>query len=350
MAKILISHPMYPGTIRRLALGPANSILKEKIDIASIPEEVFYKNHDDEEIFYIPNISLKQLPDEQYDPSLTILHQALETLRPDVLIVGNNSVPGTAIAAWRKAVGYGRRLFIIRRGVDTRAIDKVAARQYRVVVDNLPGINSPYVAKHMSRYLKLNEAEPNRKLAVIGVGNIGKSIALDGIEQGLEVCLLSPSLQNPQKRQRILWQRGIPSENVICAESIDRAFADANYVAIAVPWENSDGSINADAIEEHHIRSLAPNAQVVSASVPRIFSEDAIALMNEWVRQEKMFVRIDTSKRRAHEVKKRYPYLDAAHDVAFAAPECQQALDNAMLKKAREFLQSPVQEQFVVAL
>lgn len=349
MARILISHPMYPGTIRRLGLGRANSLLNGKTDISSIPEEVFYRNNGDEEIIYIPRISLKQLPDEQDDPSLTILRQALETLRPDVLIVGNNAVPGTAIAAWRKAVGYQRRLLIIRRGVDTRAIDKVAARQYRVTVDNLPGINSPYVAKHMSRYLKLNEAKSNQKLAVIGVGNIGKNIALDGIEQGLEVRLLSPSLQDPQKRQGILWQRGIPPEKVICAESIDRALADASYVAIAVPWENSDGSTNAGAIGEHHLRSLAPGAQIVSASVPRIFAEGAIALMNEWVRQEKMFVRIDTSKRRAHEVKKNYPYLDVAHDVAFAAFECQQALDNAMLKKAREFVQSPLQERFVTA-
>jgi hypothetical protein len=348
MTKILISHPMHPATIRKLGLRLANLILDRKLNLSSFPEEVLYKNNGNEKIIYIPSISLKQIPDEQNDPSLDILRQALTNFQPDVLIVGNNAVPKMAIAAWRKAVGYSKKLLIIRRGVDTRAIDKDAARQYKVSVDNLPGINSPYVAQHMSHYLKLDETKPSCKLAVIGVGNIGKNIALDGIARGLDVHLLSPSLQDPRKRQLTLWQRGIPAEKVNCAQNSDRAFENATHVAISVPWENSDGSKNVDIIDEHHIRSLAPNAKIVSASVPRIFSQQALALMNEWVRQEKMFLRIDTSKRRAQEVKKNYPYIDAAHDVAFAAPECQQELDNAMLKKAREFLLTSVRDKVLV--
>jgi predicted dinucleotide-binding enzyme len=347
MTKILISHPIHPVTIRRLGLRLANFIFNQS-DVFSFPEEFFYRNRSDEEIVYIPNISLKQTPDEQNDPSLDILCQALTVFQPDVLIVGNNAVPKMAIAAWRKAMGYSKNLLIIRRGVDTRAIDKEAARQYQVCVDNLPGINSPYVAQHMSRYLQLYETEPKRKLAIIGTGNIGKNIALDGIAWSLDVHLLSPSLQDPSKRQITLWQRGIPSQKVVCAQNCDRVFENATYVAISVPWENSDGSKNADIIDEHHIRSLAPNARIVSASVPRIFSQKALALMNEWVQQEKIFLRIDTSKRRAQEVKRHYPSIDAAHDVAFAAPECQQELDNAMLAKAREFRSASVWDKVLV--
>jgi hypothetical protein len=346
MSTILITHPIDRGTIQRLNLEPVNfnSSLNRKPFL--IPEEVFYRNNGKEEIIYIPNISVKQLSNERYDPSLKVLRQALSIAEPDVLIVGNNAVPGIAIATWRKAVGYERKLLIIRRGVDTRAIDKVAAEKYRVSVDNLPGINSPYVAKHMSKYLKLNEAEPGGKLAVLGVGNIGKHIAIEGIDRGLEVHLFSPSLQNPQKRRLILWQKGIPRGKVICAESIDRLLVGANYFAISVPWENRDRSTNADMLDEHHIRSLAPNPKIASASVPKVFSEEAIALMNERVRLGKMLVRIDTSKRRADEVKKNYPCLDVAHDVAFAASECQQELDRAMLEKARKFVQIPVQDRF----
>lgn len=347
MTKILISHPIHPLTIRKLGLRLTNFI-SNKSDIFSFPEEFFYCNRNEEEIVYIPNISLKQTPDEQHDPSLDILRQALTVFQPDVLIVGNNAVPKMAIAAWRKAVGYSKNLLIIRRGVDTRAIDKEAARQYKVCVDNLPGINSPYVAQHMSRYLKLYETQPKRKLAVIGTGNIGKNIALDGIAWDLDVYLLSPSLQDPRKRLLTLWQRGIPYQKVVCAQNCDRVFENATYVAISVPWENSDGSKNTDIIDEHHIRSLAPNARIVSASVPRIFSEKALALMNEWMQQEKIFFRIDTSKRRAQEVKKNYPYIDAAHDVAFAAPECQQELDNAMLEKAKEFVPNSVWDTVLV--
>lgn len=347
MAKILISHPIHAATIRKLGLRLTHFIFNRS-NLSLIPEEVFYQDNGDEEIIYIPSISLKQIPDEQNDPSLDLLSQALRNFQPDVLIVGNNAVPKTAIAAWRKAVGYSKKLLIIRRGVDTRAIDKDAARQDRVYVDNLPGINSPYVAQHMRRCLKLNEAKPPQKLAVIGVGNIGKNIALDGIARGLEVHLLSPSLQDPHKRQLTLLQRGIPAQKVTCAQNSDRAFENATYVAISVPWENNDGSKNADIIDENRIKSLAPHAKIVSASVPRIFSEKALTLMNEWVQQEKIFIRIDTSKRRAQEVKKNYPHINAAHDVAFAAPECQQELDRAMLEKAKEFLLFSVRDKMLV--
>jgi hypothetical protein len=337
MARILITHPMDRSTILKLGLNRKFFL---------IPEEIFYRNNGNEEIIYIPNISLKQIPDEHYDPSLEVLCQALTIIRPDVLIVGNNAVPRMAIAAWRTAIGYDRKLLIIRRGVDTRAIDKVAAEKYRVCVDNLPGINSPYVAKHMSKYLKLNEAQPGSKLAVLGVGNIGKHIAIEGINNNLEVHLFSPSLQDSYKRELILWQRGIPRKKVTCAESIDRLLAGATHVAISIPWENGNRSTNADIINEHQIRSLAPNGKIVSASVPKVFSEGAIALMNERVRLGKMLVRIDTSKRHVDETKKNYPCLDLAHDVAFAASECQQDLDRAMLEKARKFAQIPVQERF----
>jgi hypothetical protein len=337
MARILITHPMDRDTILKLGLDRKPFLIQE---------EVFYGNNGNEEIIYIPNISLKQISDERYDPSLEILCQALTILRPNVLIVGNNAVPRMAIAAWRTVIGYEQKLLIIRRGVDTRAIDKVAAEKYRVGVDNLPGINSPYVASHMSGYLKLNEARSGCKLAVLGVGNIGKHIAIEGIKRGLEVHLFSPSLQDPYKRRLILWQRGIPKEKVICAESIDNLLADANHVAISLPWENRDRSTNADTINEHHIRSLAPNAKIASASVPKVFSQGAIALMNERVRLGKMLVRIDTSKRHADETKKNYPCLDLAHDVAFAISECQQELDNAMLEKARKFVQTPLQNWF----
>ena len=172
------------------------------------------------------------------------------------------------------------------------------------------------------------------------MGNIGKNIALEAIECGLHVELLSPSLQKPGTRWQTLYKRGINPERVVCAESIAQALKDATYVAISVPWENNDSGTNAGMIEAKHIESLASSAQIVSASVPRIFSEQALALMNDRVQQGQIYVRIDTSKRRADEIKQSYPHIDAAHDQAFATPECQQQLDHAMLLKAREFLHS----------
>jgi hypothetical protein len=339
MAKILISHPINEVSIQKLSFEKINSLSTHSIDLDSIGEDVFYTNDADGEIFYIPGISLKQLPEELHDPSLKTLCHALETIQPDVLIVGNNAVPGMAIEAWRKAVGKTKKLLIIRRGVDTRAIDKLSANQHSVIVDNLPGINSPYVAQHMIEYLKLDEAKSGSKIAIIGVGNIGRNVAIKAIECGLSVHLLSPSLQDPDKRLPTLSERGISYDKVICADSIAEVLRDAIYISVAIPWEDGCGGTNIDKIGIKEIKSLATNPQIASASVPRVFTEEALNLMNEMVKQGEMYVRIDTSKRRAVEAKRKYPYIDACHDVAFAAPECQQALDKAMLAKARAFLQ-----------
>lgn len=340
MARILISHPIAEKTIQKLGLYKIRSSFNcNGTDISAMTEDVFYTNNAGEEIFYIPSIASKQSADETHDPTLETLRQALEIFQPNVLIVGNNTVNRAAIVAWYHAVGDAKKLQIIRRGVDTRAIDKITAQQYNIIVDNLPGLNSPYVAQHMSEYLNLKKAQAHSKIAIIGVGNIGKEIAIKAIDYDLEVHLFSPSLQIPELRQSTLLNRGIPPEKVVCALSIEQAFIKASYVAIAVPWENFKGGNNAGMIEEKHILSLAANARIVSASVPGIFSDQTLSLMNEWMGQQKIYVRIDTPKRHAEKVKQDYPYLDAAHDEAFAAPECQQMLDEAMLKKARSFIQ-----------
>ena len=345
MARILITHPIYEGTIVKLSLKKIHPSLQARADLSPIPEEVFYARNKSEEIFYIPGIAIKQQPNEKHDPSLEILRLALETIKPDVLIAGNNAVPGKAIAAWRAAVESDKRLLAIRRGVDTRAIDKLAASEYSVAVGNLPGINSPFVAKHMIKHLKLEDAKPGSKIAVVGVGNIGKNVAIEAIKLDLSVHLLSPSLQEfSSKRSEILARKGIPSEKVICAQSLEQALEGANYLSIAVPWEKRSGGTHVDTIGVNHIESLAANAKIASASVPRIFTEQALTLMNDRIKQGKIYVRIDSSKRRAVEAKQNYPYLDACHDQAFACAECQEELDNAMLEKARAFVSNSVLE------
>lgn len=343
MAKILITHPIDPVTIEKLSLKKIHPSLKPVQRLSSIAEEVHYVKNSAEEIFYIPSIAIKQTPEEETDPSLESLRQILEKIQPDVLIVGNNAVPGKAIVAWRASVGKEKKLLAIRRGVDTRAIDKEAARLESVAVGNLPGINSPFVARHMIKYLKLDEAKSGSKIAIVGVGNIGKNIAIKAIDCGLSVHLLSPSLQDNSRRDSYLNSKKIPADKVVCSEKIDSALNDASHVAIAIPWKNDFGT-NQDSINLEAIESLTANAKIVSASVPRIFSIEALKLMNHLAGEEKIYVRIDTSKRRAVETKINYPNLDVCHDRAFASSECQQALDRAVLEKARKFIENSTRE------
>lgn len=339
MCKILVSHPIHSSIIKELHLEPIGNLYREKFKLTDIIHNIFYQSTDNREILYIPGISIAQVPDEANDPTLIDLANSLAGFKPNVLIVGNNAVPGFALRAWREAIASERPLLVIRRGVDTRAIDKDAAQKYRVSVGNLPGINSPFVAQHMIEYLELEKAKVRDKIAVLGMGNIAQPIVHKAIEKNLNVQVISPSLQAATKREQQLrlQERGIDCDRVTCAKSLEQAFIDASYVAVAVPWEHPKGGLNAGIIEVDLLKKLEKCARIVSASPPRVFSADALALMNEKMNSGAIYVRIDTAKRLAQEAKVKYPHLEIAYDRAFAAPECQRSLDRAWLKQAQQF-------------
>ena len=339
MNKILVSHRIHTSIVKELGLEKLESSQKTNMGLGFVHDDIFYAVDLTEAILYIPSIAAKQIPDEESDPTLIVLQKVLQAYQPDVLIAGNNAVPGLAICAWRTAVGSSKDLLVIRRGVDTRAIDKAAAAEQRVNVGNLPGINSPFVAQHMLKYLKLEQAQPNSKIAIIGVGNIGKNIANRAINLGLDVHLFSLSLQNPNLRTSILEQRGINPHQVTCASSREEALVGAEYLAIAIPWENPQGQLNAGMISPQHLEILSVNARIASASPPKIFAPQALAFLNQKISQGELYVRIDTAQRLAEEAKQAYPHLETAYNEAFAAPECQRALDYAWLDQARTFLQ-----------
>ncbi len=335
MYRILISHSIDPYTINELHLREARYPANK--ELAGVDEPVFYAANSAEEYLYIPSIAAKQQPQEERDPTLEILRQVLMTFQPNVLIVGNNAVPAKAIRCWRQAVGPSRDLLIIRRGVDTRAIDCEVAAEEFVKVGNLPGINSPFVAKFQVEWLKLSEDRANSKVAVIGVGNIGKNIALRALDFGLDVHLFSPSLQDTEQRARTLRDRSIPPELVTCATSLAAVFENAKYVAISIPWLDSYGNPHQDLLTQEYVASTQKKARFSSVSPPRMFSHQALGWMNEQAKKGELSIRIDSAKRLVEEIRSDYPYLELGHDVAFADRVCQQALDRAMLSQAKNF-------------
>lgn len=331
MKKILITHPIAQATIDKYCLDKINEnfTLGEK--------KAYFCQSSHEEILYTPDIGSQQIPDEKNDPTIIRLEELLISFQPDVLIVGSNAVPERVLDKWRLAVGNQRDLMVIRRGVDIRAIALNSAEKNNIKVTNLPGVNSPYVAQHMMKFLALKLADNNSKIAIIGVGNIGKEIVKEAIENNLNTHVFTPSLVVPEKRNSYLMERGINPQQVVCHQSITTLLEDATHVAIAIPWLDREGKPQAGIITETEIKSLRFPAIIVSASVPRIFSPEALTLMNQLGKENKILVRIDTAQRRAEEFKPLYPYIKFAHNEAFASPRCQEALDNAMLEKARKF-------------
>lgn len=324
MKKIIITHPIATTTIEKLNL----KTIEEKYSLEE--EKAYYQEINNQAILYVPDIGAKQIPDEENDPSIKRLEDLLVRFQADILIVGSNAVPSCVLTSWRQAVGNHKDLMVIRRGVDTRAIAVSTARKLNIKIGNLPGINSPYVAQHLLKYLELEKAEIYSKIAIIGVGNIGKVIVNQALKYNLKTYLFSPSLRDKNQRNSYLQSKGINPDSVICSNSIAEVMENATHAAIAIPGQDKEGNPQADLITEREIKSLKLPSRIVSASVPRIFSQTALTLMNDLAQQGNMFVRIDTGQRRAEEFKPLYPHLKFAHNEAFASPECQEALDIAM--------------------
>lgn len=331
MRKIIITHPIAEATVSKL-----NFKLVDDIFTLS-NEKIFYQEDLEECILYVPNIGSNQIPDEKNDPAIEKLNNYLISFKPHILIVGSNAVPEKVIVNWREAVGKNQPLMIIRRGVDTRSINVSIAKKNDIVVTNLPGINSPYVAQHMIKYLKLNEAKKTDKIAIIGIGNIGKKILHKSLDYHLKTYIFSPSLINENEQLSYLTKKSINPNKVICTKSISEVINKATHVAIAIPWQDKNGKPQAGIITETDIKNLQLPAKIISASVPRIFTPCALALMDKLAKAQEMFVRIDTAKRRAEEFTPQYTHLNFNYNQAFASVDCQIALDNAMLLKARNF-------------
>lgn len=334
MKKVIITHPIASASIEKLNLKS----IHEKYSLED--KKAYYQEINNQAILYVPDIGAKQIPDEENDPSIDRLGYLLTQFQPDILIVGSNAVPAWVLTSWREAVGNERELMVIRRGVDTRAIAVFTAEKLNIKVGNLPGINSPYVAQHMLKYLELDKADKNKnKIAIIGVGNIGKVIVNESLKYNLNTHIFSPSLIDKNRQNFYLQERGINPAQVICEDSLAKVIHNATHVAIAIPWKDKDGKPQADLITAKEIETLTQPCKIVSASVPRIFSESALKLMDELSQKGKIFVRIDTAQRRAEEFKPLYPHLQFAHNEAFASPECQEALDLAMFALIEQHFQ-----------
>lgn len=337
--KLLVTHPLSPEGILGMSLkkseGPA--WLQPLIGKFGLTE--IYEGHRDGRSFlYLPEISTRQKPDEALDPMLSLMEEVLSGYKPDVLVVGNNAVPAKAISSWRASIGEGPPLLVIRRGVDTRAINKLAAQENNVMVGNLPGVNSPYVAKTMIRHLNLEKAAPGDKIAVIGVGGIGKPIVDEAIAHRLRVVVYSPSLADAATRASSLRNKGLDPTRISVASSLDEALQGAKYLAISVPYESPGGTRQDGIFTLAAVQKMASQPTVVSCSIPNVLSPEALKHLDGLAAQGQAKVQIDTAKRHALELREHYPHIHADYDKAFADPACQRDLDRCFLGLADQVM------------
>ncbi len=156
----------------------------------------------------------------RFDPKLKdeALAAAVEQFRPDVLVVRSTKVPETVLAA-------GALKLVVRAGAGYNTIDVPAASRRGIYVSNCPGKNAIAVAELTfglilaldrqiaDNVIALRRGEWNksgfskarglfgRTLGLIGLGQIGREVALRAAAFGMPVVAWSRSLTADLARQ-----------------------------------------------------------------------------------------------------------------------------------------------------
>jgi lactate dehydrogenase-like 2-hydroxyacid dehydrogenase len=269
---------------------------------------------------------------------------------PNVLVVGNNRISEKFLHHWHKLLSTSKlpsikSPMIIRRGIELGGIPIELSKNYNITLKNIPSINSPYVARHMLNHLRLPSSS-NQSITVMGAGDIGLPIIKSALSLGLSVRAVSDSLLKEGKaRQRkideifaYLSEFHLNNKTLLSfPHSLRQSLYRSNYVAISVPWWLEDKkSHNKDMLSVDDLSVLSPNATIVSASNPRIFTEDALLWLNRSISNNRLSkVRIDTGHSYADEVSQRYNChsLDVKAGEAFYYDDCLIRLDRSIFKE-----------------
>ncbi|MGH1487126.1 MAG: hypothetical protein ACRBCI_13010 [Cellvibrionaceae bacterium] len=335
MARIHITFPLHAHTVERLGLKEDQITELDKVSI-----------------FYQPEIGQKQDWRKVGNVMYSAMEQSIINFRPDVIVIGNNRVPESVLHNWKDSMEKSSNIspMIIRRGIELGGIPVELADEYGIHLKNIPRINSPYVARHMLRHLNLSRSLPGQTIAVLGAGDIGLPIIKAAVRNGLHVRIISDSLlSGADNHKRIrkmdsihnyLAEHGLSDEYVSYPLTYEDALEEAEYVAISVPWWlPKQQRHNIDMLNLKQLKLLAHGATIVSASNPRIFTEEALQWMNQKLPSQRLAkVRIDTGHSYATEVYERYgcKELDVKAGQAFYCEDCLIRLDRALLNVVYE--------------
>jgi D-3-phosphoglycerate dehydrogenase len=216
-----------------------------------------------------------------YQPGLKedALAEAVERLRPDVLVVRSTKVPEAVLAA-------GALKLVVRAGAGYNTIDVAAASRRGIYVSNCPGKNSVAVAELafalilaldrriadnvvLLRQGQWNKAEFSkarglfgRTLGLIGVGRIGREMVPRARAFGMPVVAWSRSLTPEAARELSIEHRASPIE-------VARA-ADIVSVHVAANAQTS-GLIDANFFD-----AMRPGAYFINTSRAEVVDQVAL--------------------------------------------------------------------------
>ncbi len=221
--------------------------------------------------------------DVSFEPDLKddSLLAALKEKDPDILVVRSTKVPESMIAA------AGKLAVIIRAGAGFDTIDTKAARAKNIAVANCPGMNSTAVAElalglmlsvdrripdqvaslrkgewNKKGFAKFPKGLKGRTLGLIGVGQIGKLVALRALAFEMKV----------------LYQDIVPCEDLDNDDRVRRVEREellktADVISLHVPaMEATKNLINAETLS-----MMQPHALLINTTRGSVVDEDALA-------------------------------------------------------------------------
>lgn len=181
--------------------------------------------------------------------------------------------------------GNRRLRAIVRAGVGTDNIDKNAATRLGIVVMNTPAGNTLSTAEHtfammlaMSRsiapaYQKLCTGEWDRKsfmgtqladktLGVIGMGRIGREVALRGQAFGMRIIAFDPFLSDEQAAKM----------NIVKSHTVAEMLPKVDYLTVHTPLTDETKYL----IGRKQLQSLKPGVRLVNCARGGIYEEAAL--------------------------------------------------------------------------
>ena len=214
----------------------------------------------------------------RFDPKLKdeALAAAVEEFRPDVLVVRSTKVPEAVLAA-------GALKLVVRAGAGYNTIDVAAASRRGIYVSNCPGKNSIAVAELAfglilaldrqiaDNVIALRRGEWNksgfskarglfgRTLGLIGLGQIGREVALRARAFGLPVVAWSRSLTADVARLLGVQRMDSPAEVARAADIVSvhvalnaqtRGLIDAAFFAAMRPGAYFINTARAEVVDQ----------------------------------------------------------------------------------------------------
>ena len=176
----------------------------------------------------------------------------------DGLICGDDEINEDVIKRGRE----GKLKVISKYGIGLDKIDLEAAKNYGLTVSNTPGVNHIAVSEHILalilayyknihlEYLITKESGWERmigneiygkKIGILGLGRIGKELAMRSIALGLEVSTYDPIIDNSFTK----------TNKIKVAENLEGLVKDIDILALTLPLTNqTKGIINSELISK----------------------------------------------------------------------------------------------------